>query len=80
MLKKPILDPYDQTGHTHFLPYPPNKFLINFQFLQIYINMQKISLFHLFILEIQSILESRDHIGHINMLKMKLFHQFAQEK
>ena len=27
-----------------------------------------------------SILESRNQIGHINMLKMRLFHQFAQGK
>ena len=29
---------------------------------------------------VNSILESRDQIGHINMLKMRLFEQFAQEK
>ena len=29
---------------------------------------------------VNSILEFRDQIGHINMLKMRLSHQFAQEK
>ena len=46
-----ILESRDLTGHTHFWPSLPNKFLINFHFLWVCINMQKISLFYLFILQ-----------------------------
>ena len=41
---------------------------INFEFLWICINMQKISLFRLFILQIQSILESHHQTGHAHFL------------
>ena len=61
-----ISESLDQTGRTHFWPCPPNKFLISFQLLWICINMVKISLFHLFILQIESILESYHMTGYIH--------------
>ena len=42
----------DRSDHTHFWPSPPQYFSINFWFPLICINMQKIRLFHLCVLEI----------------------------
>ena len=53
----------NQTGHTHFWPCPSQKFLVSFLFLWSCINMQKISFYHLFILQIQSILESHQQLA-----------------
>ena len=50
----------------HFWPCPSPKFTITFQFASVCTSIQKIILFHQFILEIQSILESRDQIGQIH--------------
>ena len=61
-----ILESHEQTGHTHFWPCPPNKFLVNFYLLWICINMPKISSFHLFILQIDAILESHHMNDHIH--------------
>ena len=62
------------TGHTHFLTMPmPKTFKLIFMKLYQHAKNMLIPL-------VNSILESRDQIGHINMLKMRLFHRFAQEK
>ena len=58
----------------------PKRFLINFWFLWPRINMQTISLLHQLFLEIQSILESRDQIGHTHFWPCpikKLFNQLV---
>ena len=57
------LESREKTGHTHFWQCPPKKFLMSLQFFWICMNMQKISLFHLLILQIQSILESSHMTG-----------------
>ena len=56
---------HDQTGHVHSWPCPHQQFLA-------FTSMQNISQFHLFILQIQSILESRDQIGHTHFLTMSI--------
>ena len=43
-----ILESQEQTGHTHFWPYPTKKYSINLQLLWICINIQHITLFHHF--------------------------------
>ena len=63
-----ILESCNQHDHTNFWPCSPQKFSITFQFVWICASMQKISSFHLFILEIQLNLEPRDQIDHTHFL------------
>ena len=65
-----IFESCDQTSHTHFWPCLPKK---SFDQLWSRINMQKISLFHLFFLEIQSISESNWSHPFLTMLPPKIF-------
>ena len=67
-----ILESRHMTGHIHFWSTPKTFNLVCMKLYQ----HAKNKLIPL----VNSILESRDQIGHINMLKMRLFHQFAQEK
>ena len=55
-----ILGSHELNDHPHFWPGPPKNLWNNFLFSWICTTMQKISLLHQFILEIQPILESRD--------------------
>ena len=55
-LRQSILESHNQTHHTHFWSYPPKKILITF--MQICINMQKIRMFHWFVLDIWLIKKS----------------------
>ena len=57
-----FLGPVTRLATTIFDHVYPAIFLISFSFLRICINMQEISLFQMFILQIQSILEYRDQI------------------
>ena len=59
-----ILGYHELNDHTHFWPGPPKNHWNNFLLSWICTTMQKISLFHQFILEIQPILESHDQTGH----------------
>ena len=55
---------HELNDHTHFRPGPPKNHWNNLLLSWICTTMQKISLFHQFILEIQLILESCDQTGH----------------
>ena len=59
-----FLSPVIRLATPIFWQWPLKNLLISFQFLYICINMKKISLFHLFTLQIQPILESKDQIDH----------------
>ena len=74
-----ILGYHELNDHTHFWPGPPKNYWNNFLLSWICTTMRKISSFHLFILEIQPILESRDQTGHTHlaMPKIRLFHWFV---
>ena len=54
---------HDQTGHVHSWLCPHQQF-------SAFTSMQNISQFHLFILQIQSILEPKNQIGHTHFLTM----------
>ena len=58
-----FLSPVTRLATTIFDHVYPTIFFISFPFLRICINTQEISLFQMFILQIQSILEYRDQIG-----------------
>ena len=55
---------HEQNDHAHFWPGLPKNHWNNFLLSWICTNMQKISSFHQFILEIQAISESCDQTGH----------------
>ena len=61
-----ILGSHELNDYTHFWPGPPKNHWNNFLLSWICTTMQKISSFHLFILEIQPIFESCDQTGHAN--------------
>ena len=54
---------HNQSGYAYFWQCPPKKFLINFYFMWICINMQKIRLFYWFPLEIWLIKKSCNLFG-----------------
>ena len=57
------LESCNQTSHTHIWTCPPQNLFIKFQFMWIFTNMQKIRLFHYFVLEIWLIKKSCNLIG-----------------
>ena len=61
-----ILSSNELKSKGFFLPNPPKNRWINFWLSRISTNIQKVSLFLLFIFEIESILNSRDQTGHIH--------------
>ena len=61
-----ILGYHELNDCAHFWPGPPKNYWNNFLLFWICTTMQKISSFHLFILEIQPIFESCDQTGHAN--------------
>ena len=58
-----IWEPHEQNGHAHFWLRPPKNYRKNFQLSWICTSIEKISSFHLFLLEIQSISEPCDQAG-----------------
>ena len=66
-LTQQILGSHELNGHTQFWPHPPKNNWNNFQLSWICTSTQKISSFHLLILEIQSIYESCDQAGHTHL-------------
>ena len=63
-LNKQVIGSHEVNGHFHFWPCSSKNLWNNFYLSWICTSMQKISSFHQFILEIQSILESLDQTGH----------------
>ena len=59
--------PWSDYPHLFWTMSTPKKFWSVFKFLWICINMQKLSLFHLFILQLQSILESSQQTGQTHL-------------
>ena len=59
-----IWEPHEQNGHAHFWLRPTKNYRKNFQLSSICTSIEKISSFHLFLLEIQSISEPCDQAGH----------------
>ena len=62
-----ILGSHELNDHAHFWMSPPKNHWNNFLLSWICTTMQKISSFYQFILEIQSVLESRDQTGYTHL-------------
>ena len=74
----------NQIDDTHFLPFPPKKLLVKNFFILIVLNMQKIRLFHSFVLEISFFckycnLITREHFGWCPSNKVSIKYRWCTE-